>query len=46
MKFQKKNWWKIEKIFMKFYKHVKRGESLENQRNFKINFKNIWKQTL
>ncbi len=43
-KFHFKNWWKIEKIIRKFYKYVKSGESLENLRNFKINYKNVSKQ--
>ncbi len=29
---------------MNFYKYVKSGESVENLRNFKINFKNFWKK--
>ncbi len=43
-KIPEKKWWKVEYIFRKFYSYVKSGESLENLRNFKINFKNVWKQ--
>ncbi len=34
MKFRKKNLWKVEEIFRKFYKHVKSGEKSRKTAEF------------
>ncbi len=37
---EKKNWRKVGKVFCKFYIS---GEFVENLRNYKIHFENVWK---